>query len=148
MKFNYFGVAVLYSCDALESQVQRILMYFGARNDLQVTAGGCPRGPEDPSHHAWVDADFFAPAPASDADETGAVLARWTPVKLTPGHPNFMDKGDCDLVQGMKDIVTMNFTVRGLDYATACFPGELTNDGFAVTGEALIVMGPASRHRS
>jgi hypothetical protein len=143
MTFNYFGITVLYSCDALERQVGRILTYLGARSDLKVTASGCPRGPESPSHNAWVDADFYVPVPASDASNTSAAStakARWTPVDLTPSQPYFMGKGDCELVQGMKDLVTKGFAMRGLDYSTSCFPGELTNDGFVVRGDVLKVM--------
>ena len=138
--FNYFGVTVLYSCDGLEGQVRRILVYLGARSDLKVTAG-CARGPDELVHDAWVDLDFSVPVPANTA-AAGALRARWTHLELSPEHPNFMSRGDCELMQTMKDMVTKNFSTQGLDYKTSCFPGELTFDGFAVKGELLETVLP------
>ena len=44
--FNYVGFTSLYTCSGLRSQVRQILLHLGARNDLKVSAVGCP-GPYD-----------------------------------------------------------------------------------------------------
>jgi hypothetical protein len=132
--FNYFGTTTAYNCDALASQVGRILMYFGARKNPKVSARGCPL--ERPSHDAWVDADFEVPLPSGDHDATGGVPARWNRVELNARKPAFMDSGDCELIQDLRELVLGNFHLRKLDYSTSCFPHALTLDDFSVTGEA------------
>ena len=143
-EFNYLGHTVLYSCDGLEDQVRRILLYFGARSDLKVSAVGCTRGAEGPTRHAWVNADFDLPVPAVGAGAGTPVRAQWAEVKLTPRQPNFMSKDDCELIDSMKDLVTHHLQLRGLEYRTNCFPGSLSEDGFAVTAQALKVAEPKS----
>jgi hypothetical protein len=135
--FSYMGFTTLYTCDGLEDQVRQILLHLGARKDITVTANGCPGPNNTPSHSAWVDADFYALAPATDASESDRVQAHWTALEITPVRPNFMGDGDCELIQGLKPLITQNFTLRNLEYRTDCFPHEITLNGFAVKGQAL-----------
>jgi hypothetical protein len=139
--FSYFGVTVLYSCDGLEEQVRRILLYLGARGDLKVRTRGCPHGPDAPTHNAWVDVDFHAPVPAGGGS-ADTVMAQWTRMELKPRHPSFLSEGDCELMQDMKDLVTGSFTVRDIDYRASCFPNPPSIDGFAVKGLTLKVAAP------
>jgi hypothetical protein len=131
--FSYIGITTAYNCDALASQVGRILVYLGARKDLKVSARGCPL--DLPTREAWVDADFDVPIP-SGVGTAAAVPARWDRVELNPRRPAFMDSGDCELMEDLRHLVLSNFHVRRLEYATSCFPHELSLDGFSVTGEA------------
>lgn len=128
--FSYVGITTAYNCDSLAGQVRRILLYLGARNDLTVAAQGCPL--DRPSRTARVEADFFVPAPA----ETGAMSANWTAVRLDAQNPRFMTRGDCELMEGLKDLVVKNFHLRDLEYTTRCSPHELSNADFSVTGAA------------
>jgi len=138
LTFSYFGFTTLYTCDGLEDHVKQILLHLGARKDLKVTATGCPGPFNSPSHSAWVNVDFYALAPAGvPGSET--VKAHWTPVELTPQRPHFMGGGDCELIQGMKDLITKNFTLRAVEYRTNCVPHEVTLNGFSVKGQALRV---------
>ena len=59
------------------------------------------------------------------------------PVELTPQRPFFMGEGDCELMQGMKDLMTKNFSLRDLRYRTDCFPNAPTPDSFAINGQTL-----------
>src|SRR5882762_7567558 len=59
VKLNYYGITALYTCSGLEDHVKDILVHFGARKDAKVRASGCFRGPDSPSHSAWIDADFY-----------------------------------------------------------------------------------------
>jgi hypothetical protein len=135
--FSYYGITSLFTCDGLEDHVRQILLLLGARKDAKVHASGCPGPFNAPSHSAWVDADFYALAPAADANGSDAVMARWTPVEVTARHPDFMGDGDCELIQGMKDFITKNFSLRDIDYRTNCVPHELWMDSYAVKGQAL-----------
>jgi hypothetical protein len=142
--FNYFGVTSLYTCDGLEDQVRQILLHLGARKDAKVYASGCPGPYNAPSNSAWVKADFYTLAPAADANTSGTVKARWTALELTPQRPDFMGAGDCELIQGMKDLIVKSFSLRGVEYRTSCFPHEVSMDSYAVKGQALRAVTPNS----
>ena len=142
--FSSYGVTTLYTCDGLEGQVGQILRHLGARKDVQVSARGCP-GPYTPSQTAWVDADFYTLAPAAGASGPGTVDARWTPVEVTIQRPSFMGQGDCELIQEMKDLITQNFSLRGIEYRTECVPHEYIQDSFSIKGQALTVLPQAGR---
>jgi hypothetical protein len=135
-RFTYVGMTTLYECDALESQVKRIITYFGARKDMKVTAS-CSQ-PLLPTRIANIDADFYSPVLA-DGTNPDTTTGSWAPIGLESGHPNFIDAGDCDLIEDMKELVTGSFTLRGLDYSTSCFPNQLTLHDFGVKGEVLKV---------
>src|SRR6202048_3069493 len=108
--FSYYGITSLYTCDGLEGHVRQILLHLGARRDVKVYASGCPGPFNAPSRSAWVDAGFYTLRPAADADASDTVKARWTPLEVTARRPYFMGEGDCELIQGMKDLITKNFS--------------------------------------
>jgi hypothetical protein len=135
--FNYYGITSLFTCDGLEDHVRQILLYLGARKDAKVRASGCPGPFNAPSRSAWVDADFYALAPATDADAANTVKARWTSLDVTPRRPDFMGDGDCELIQEMKDLIIKNFSLRDLRYRADCVPHELSLDSYAIKGQAL-----------
>lgn len=138
--FNYVGFTSLYTCSGLEGQVREILLQLGARRDVHVSATGCPGPHDQPSSSAWVNADFYTLAPAEGARGPDAVNARWTALSVTPRGPGYIGEGACELIQGMKDLITKNFTLRDIDYRTDCFPHQVTLDSFAVKGQALRAM--------
>ena len=144
VSFNYVGFTALYTCDGLEDQVRQILLYLGARKDVHVSARGCPGPFNTPSRNAFVDADFYALAPVADAAPSDTVKARWTALELTPRHPGFMGDGDCELMQGMKDLITKNFSLRDLEYRADCYPRAITPDSFAVKARALLSLPQTS----
>jgi hypothetical protein len=136
---NYFGITASYSCDALEEHVRNILLHLGARGDAKVNANGCPRGPEVPSHNAWIETDFYTLAPADPASASaGTVKAYWAPREVTPHQPYFMGDGDCELIEQMKDLISKNFSLRDVQYHTECVPHEIVVDGFSIKGQALV----------
>jgi hypothetical protein len=143
LTFAYQGFTTAYTCDGLEDHVRQILLYLGARKDLKVIATGCPGPFNSPSHSAFVNVDFYALVPGAGAPASETLKAHWAPIELTPRRPNFMGGGDCELIQGMKDLVTKNFTLRAVEYRTSCFPNQATLNGFSVKGEALRVLPSA-----
>jgi hypothetical protein len=135
--FSYFGITSLFTCDGLEDHVRQILLHLGARRDAKVRASGCPGPYNAPSHSAWVDADFYALAPAADAKGADTVKASWTPLEVTARRPDFMDDGDCELIQTMKGLIIKNFALREVEYRANCVPHEQWMDSFAIKGQAL-----------
>ncbi len=144
--FAYFGITAAYTCDSLEDKVKQILLYVGARQDAQVQATGCPRGPSSLSHQAVVTVDFDTLQAAPDSSDADSVQARWADMQVAPRHPRFMDEGDCELIDGMRPVLKDGFSWRGLDYSTSCFPHELPLDGFAVRGAVLRPAAPVAAH--
>jgi hypothetical protein len=140
---NYFGITASYACDALEDHVKSILLHLGARRDAKVSAS-CPRGPEIPSHNAWIETDFYTLAPAEAASSSDTVKAYWAPREVNPHQPFFMGDGDCELIEQMKDMISKSFALRDMQYHTECVPHELTINGFSIKGQALVpVAAPA-----
>lgn len=138
LKFNYMGFTSHYTCDGLEEKVRQMLKYFGARDNIKVRAIGCPGGPNTPSATAWVEVEFDALAPDSAG---GSVKSQWKPVRLSANRPTFMGAGECELVEGMKPLLTQGFALRDLSYTTRCFPHQVTSGDYDVRGE---VLQPAS----
>jgi hypothetical protein len=138
---SYFGITAAYSCDGLEQHVKGILEHLGARRDAKVIAN-CPRGPEIPSHNAWINTDFYTLAPANGASSTDTVRAYWAPREVTPRQPFFMGDGDCELIEQMKDLIAKNFSLRDVQYQTECVPHEIVVNGFSIKGQALLPIAP------
>jgi hypothetical protein len=135
-QFSYVGQTTLYSCTGLEDKVRDILLFLGARNDLTVRAQGCP-DISAPSHLAWVRVEFDTLAPLDGNPAGASAMAQWVPFSITARRPRFMDEGDCELVQAMKDVIAKEFGLQHLDYRVRCFPHALSSDDFAITGNAL-----------
>jgi hypothetical protein len=140
IRVSYFGITSLYTCSGLEDHVRDILVLFGARKDAKVRASGCARGPDAPSHTAWIDADFYTLAPAPDGAAPDTVKAYWTSREMGPKRPYFMDDGDCELVNQLKDTISKSFTLKDLKYETDCVPHQITINGFHVKADALIAV--------
>jgi hypothetical protein len=140
VKVSYYGITSLYTCGGLEDHVRDILLHFGARKDAKVRASGCARGPDAPSHNAWIDADFYTLAPATDSTAPDTVKAYWTLREMGPKRPYFMDDGDCELVDQMKDTISKSFALKDLKYETDCVPHEISLNGYHVKAEALIAV--------
>jgi hypothetical protein len=133
--FSYYGITSLYSCDSLESNIRSLLVYLGARKDLKVSANGCPRGSSVPSRNAIIDIDFYVLAASTDSQDV--VQAQWMPALVNSTHPYFMGRGDCELIDEMKDLITKNFSLRDLSYRTDCVPHQVNIDDFTIKAQVL-----------
>jgi hypothetical protein len=140
VKVSYYGITSLYTCSGLEDHVKDILVHFGARKDAKVRASGCARGPDAPSHNAWIDADFYTLTPATDATAPDTVQAYWASREIGPRRPYFMDDGDCELVDQMKDTISKSFALKDLKYETDCVPHQIMINGYHVKADALIAV--------
>jgi hypothetical protein len=138
--FHYFGIIARYSCAGIEDHVRALLLYFGARADLDVKANGCPHELA-PGRVAALDADFYTLAPA-DAGAPDAVNAHWTAVVVNSSRPIIMSDGDCELLEQMKDLIAGSFTLRALSYRTDCVPQEI--NGFSIKAQVLKALPPAA----
>lgn len=137
--FYYYGLTSLYTCDGLREKVKQILLYLGARPDLNVQTTACARLTA-PVHSAYVTADFDTLSLASSATSR-TVKGQWKPFIVEPNRPNFMGMGECELIDQMKASITADFSLRDLHYATSCFPRSVTIADYSVQGEILKAAG-------
>jgi hypothetical protein len=142
IKFTYIGLSTSYSCDGLQQNIRALLLHFGARKDLKVSASGCP-SLTDISRRAFVDADFYALAPAAHGADSSTLAATWSEFEVSPRHPSFMDSGDCELVEQLKDSLLNTFSLRDVDYRTDCFPYEVNLHSFQIKGWVLKLVSGA-----
>ena len=133
---NYYGLTTRYTCDGLEDKVRALLLYFGARADLNVHAIGCARGLDRPSRTAFVNADFYSLA-AADAGAPQTVPGQWVGFSISPRRPNWMGDGECELMDQMKPLLTKSFSMRNMDYHTSCVPNQITIADYDIKGEIL-----------
>jgi hypothetical protein len=133
--FSYLGITARYTCDGLEDKVRELLLYFGARKDLKVEATGCP-SPNRPSTNVWVSVDFYSLA-AADSTATDTVPGRWSNIVVAPERPTWMGRGECEVMDQMKGLLTKSFSMRDMDYRTSCFPHEVTIGDYSIKGEIL-----------
>jgi hypothetical protein len=139
VKFTYTGLSTLYSCEGLEMNVRSVLLHFGARKDLNVTASGCVHGPDRASRSAFIDTDYYSLSTA-DSKATDTVKGYWSAVAISPRHPSFLDFGDCELMEQMKDLIVRTFTLQDLDYRADCFAHDINDHAFLVKGWAFKAM--------
>ena len=135
VRFNYYGITALYSCDALESNIRALLLHLGARKNPKVSALGCPNGPSAPSRSVILDTDFYTLAPSDDARDV--MQAQWQQVVVSPTHPYFMGRGDCELIDAMKDLILKNFTLAEVSYRADCTPHQVNIDDFMIKAKVL-----------
>ena len=133
---RYFARGTSYSCGGIEDKVRQMLLYTGARKDLDVRATGCDQGPFLPSHAASVNLDFYSLVPA-DAAAADSVPGQWMTLSMTPARSRFLQPSDCDLVRAMKSVLTTSFSWQGLDFGASCFPYAGAANSFAVKGAVL-----------
>ena len=137
LNFSYTGITSLYTCDGLEGKVRDILLVLGARKDAKVRATGCDVGRNAPSRFAWVEAKFSSLAPGSDASAADAVKGVWSTVEFSPTRPSYMGGGDCELMEGMREVLPKGFSLRQVQYRTTCTPHQVSLGSFAVKLEVL-----------
>jgi len=139
---TYTGFTAAYSCDGIEGKVREILLSFGARKDVKVRAKGCeqtyhPMMPNAASKMAFVDTEFTTLVPGPDPAGGETVRASWGKVQLAPGRPNFMGMGECELVDELRTLLEKGFTLRAVEYRTACVPNHVTIADYSVRAEVL-----------
>jgi hypothetical protein len=135
---TYFGTTARYTCSGIEEAAKQLLLYFGARRDLRVTAS-CP-DPMQPVLTAVVHSDFYTLEPA-DSGATNTVAGQWQAIRLLPDTPRFVDRNNCELIDQFKDLLSKHFSLRDLQYRTTCTPHDSTMRDYDVSAQVLKPVG-------
>ncbi len=140
---NYYGVTETYTCTGIEDKVRQVLLYFGARKEGLKVSPMCSEQLA-PMHQVFVRVEFDSLTPTSSAagGVTGEqVNGQWADLHVTPRDALFRDRGECELFEHLKDLLTKNFTVRDVQYRTTCTPHSTTLQDFNITGRVLLPPG-------
>lgn len=140
---NYYGVTETYTCTGIEDKLRQVLLYFGARKEGLKVTPMCTNQLA-PMHQVFVRVEFDSLAPASSVGGSAGgepVNAQWADLHVTPRDPLFRDRGECELFEHLKDVLTKDFAVRDVDYRTTCTPYSTTLQDYNITGQVLLPPG-------
>jgi hypothetical protein len=119
-----------YSCDGFRDKVHAILLDLGARKeDLKVRESGCSAPDGRPSPMARVAITMSVLAPTGNAAADSAIPAQWKTVELRGNSSRYLDPGDCELVDQVRQQLLPLFTTRNLDANISCTPHQLSPTG-------------------
>src|SRR5579862_9669701 len=139
---NYYGVTETYTCTGIEDKVREVLLYFGARKDGLKVNPMCDRQ-FAPMHQVFVHVEFDSLAPAASASGGAGdqVTGQWVALTVTPTDALFRDRGECELFEHLKDVLTKDFSVRDVQYRTTCTPYSTTLQDYQITAQVLLPPG-------
>ncbi len=146
LNFSYVGRNSRYSCDGLRDRVLALLMDFGARRDLTVTAENCGSAPASPQSAAGSSLSVVFSSPALPEDAAlkpghaaePTVEARFEKFMLTSDAFRNLGIADCELVEEFARQILPKLTVRNVRQDIECMayqPGAGSH--FWVRGEIL-----------
>ncbi len=148
---TYAGFTSHYSCDGIESKVKMLLQAAGARDDLKVR-GSCSSPLGSPSRISVAHITFYSLTPDTGAPSAppaaGAKpeappepgVGAWKTVELRQGKPNWLEGGDCELVEQFDHELLPMFATRNHDVHMTCVPHEYTLGSISVRFEVLAAL--------
>jgi hypothetical protein len=148
LNFVYMGRTSRYSCDGLREKMLALLLDFGARRDLSVTAENCgPTAAPQRIAGSSFNVVFASPAMPDGAAEkpahTGdpaAVEARFEKFMLTNDAFRNLGIADCELVEEFARQILPKLAVRNVRQDIGCVPYQEGASHFWVRGEILKVL--------
>jgi len=160
VQLHYMGFTSYYSCEGLRGQVRSILKELGARPGFKVTARNCINltGPEwspivrivaafpveaTPEVLAELERDaskreLVARVQGKSATEATAQFpARTKRVEFRSGGMSFLQDGDCELMEQMRDRVFGPLGVKVIDSSVHCSPRQVWLGAIRMTVDVL-----------
>lgn len=121
-KFHFTSIYNLYSCDGIESKVERLLKELGAR-EVKARATGCyeANGNLGKSLRVRVKFQSLSLDPEAQGDTVQASLQE---VHIRPRHPRGVELGDCHLIDDLQDKILPVFEHEVIKKNRSCFPGQ------------------------
>ena len=164
ISFAFQSFRTFYSCDSLERKIKRILVAVGTSPDMRLNMRGCSgangiaRYPQvDITVVSAVEATPEALAKRDQTRSTRELAARvrgmteelreleakfpavWREVPLSRGRL-YLEPGDCELIDQLKDKVFPQLGVRVVDEDIKCAPNQLSAAQPKIVVEALFAL--------
>jgi hypothetical protein len=150
INFTYQGFTTRFTCDGLRDRVRAILLELGARPDLKATALGC--SPSNlPSPFPSVRLVIATPveatpenvialsqdagrkdrdssrAPAEGIGSADRFAASWRTVNLAQSGSRLrIERGECELIEQLRDHVFPQLQIRVIEDHTRCVPNQVS----------------------
>lgn len=144
INFTYQGFTTKYTCDGLRDRVREILLELGARRDLKTIATGCEPS-NRPSPFPGVRLVIATPVeatPETVAGDTGSAEqfpASWRTVRLAQsGSKLRIQRGECELIEQLRDHVFPQLGIRVTEDRTRCVPHQESLGQPNITVAALV----------
>jgi hypothetical protein len=146
---SYAGFTSHYSCEGIEDKLKLLLKAAGARDDVHAI-GSCSNPSGGPSQIASARVTFYTlvlqsaaalastPRPVTRpaaVPEPG--IGAWKTVEFRAGRPNWLEEGDCELVEQFDHELLPLFTTRNRDSHMTCVPHQRVLGGIALRFETL-----------
>ncbi len=133
----YDGFTSHYSCDGIADKVKLLLRAAGARDDVTVT-GSCSNPIGGPSRIAIARATFYTLAvPGADAAPE-RVPGAWRAVAFRDGSPDWLEMGDCELVDQFDRELLPFFTTRNRESRMMCVPNTYQLGAISLRFESFV----------
>lgn len=133
-RFWFSSFDTFYNCDALANKFELLLVHYGARNDVKVTAGGC-HGSSGIDNIISVRARFAVPQIIDQANQSPDENSNRKPFKVALIEKRIKDirhrvigGNECMLVEHFRDHLLKEFDHEITQDIRTCFSG-LQNTG-------------------
>lgn len=135
--FQFMGFTTIYSCDGLSDKLRQLLIAAGARPDAKAS-GLCAQPYGRPDRLARANLTFYTLAPATTATTAGEGpgLGTWKAVALSNRSPQWLQDGDCELVEQFQKEVLPMFATRNLESRMTCVPHQVSPSSISLRFES------------
>jgi hypothetical protein len=143
LDYTYMGFTTHYTCDGLRDNVRDVLLALGARRkDLKIQSRGCAHN-NAPEPFPGVLATFsvLVPLTPDDIGKVGATTGhptQWRTVDVVRLRTFRSDRGQCELLEQLKQKALPLFTTRNLVFSSSCVPHQVTLGDIQFTVDVLI----------
>ena len=131
-RFWFSSFDTYYNCNALANKFESLLVHYGAREDVKVTAGGC-HGSGQVDNIISVRARFSVPEVIEQAEKNREDLANSRAFKVASVEKRINDlrhrtinNDECQVVEHFRDHLLKEFSHEITSDLRACFSGHRT----------------------
>ncbi len=127
--FNYQDFTTQFSCLGLREKMRKILDALGVRDDAKVSMYGCSAPVFRVAPAVSLKLRFATLHPIAAESQAEPVAGAWAAVDLSRGKQRFLDRGDCALVERVRDQVLPAFAHEIVEDRTRCIPHRIDGSG-------------------
>jgi len=127
--FSYQDFTTQFSCLGLREKMRQVLDVLGVRDDAKVSMYGCSAPVFSVAPAVSLKLRFATLHPIAADPPAEQVAGAWAAVDLSRGKQRFLDRGDCALVERVRDQVLPAFAHEIVEDRTRCVPHRIDGSG-------------------